>query len=695
MQVKRNSKSRRITLKTVLIFTGILIIAYFPLSSFMFSLKNDSFTGYFPSRFFISESLKNNSFPLWNPYINFGLPQYGDMNSGFWNPLTWIIAILSEYNAYSFTVELLFYVLLSGIGMFQLCRSYKFTKTVAYISGFSYMCSGFMVAHLQHFNWISAAAFLPWCIWAYNLLINKFSMKNSIICSILFYFFLSASHPGMIIGFIYFFLSYVTFFYLHKKKEEPNSFNSKSFFKKNGWMIGLMLVLSFGMITGYTDIIPNMTRGAKIDNLSNIINPFTIQSLISLIFPMATVKAESFYNTDISMRNMYFGLTLFLFFIVALKEKRNSYQSFFLYIGLFFFILSLGGIFKYFTCKFLPFIGYVRLSGEFLIFSLFSFVIFAAFSLNNFIVEKKSYNENLSKTFHYVQLIIYSIIITGFCCAVFFQNSFIFHISDILKTPGTSAKLKSLVDNFSIFDAMMLQGILQTGFWNAIKKNIKEKTYKVLINLVAIEMIIATLLNIPFTGVGQDSTSDVETIIKRAPEGMQAPYYIPIYRIYSTKADRYKKLVGDWSFFSKQIGVDTKSNYPVELNNTKIVFKDSLSLFCYKPFIFNVDDSNETKIKVNSFKGNNIVLTVYSNKPDTLVYQQNIYPHWNCVVNGEFKKPIPYKKVFNAVELKPGKNYVQFSFVPKAVVNALSFSKYAFLLCIIYLGIIFIKRPSL
>ena len=137
-----------------MVFVGIMFVAYLPISSFMFFLKNDAFGGYFPSKFFISEALHSNDFPWWNPYINFGLPQYGDMNSGFYSPFTWIFAAFFTYNAYTFTAELLLYLILAGIGMYQLCRSFKFTKTVSYIAGFSFMCSGYMVGHLQHFNWI-------------------------------------------------------------------------------------------------------------------------------------------------------------------------------------------------------------------------------------------------------------------------------------------------------------------------------------------------------------------------------------------------------------------------------------------------------------------------------------------------------------------------------------------------------------
>ena len=90
MQVYTNSKRQRV--KLILLFVAVLFIAYLPVSTFLFFIKNDAFTGYFPPKFFMSESIKAGYLPLWNPYINYGIQQYGDLRSGFWSPVTGVIA---------------------------------------------------------------------------------------------------------------------------------------------------------------------------------------------------------------------------------------------------------------------------------------------------------------------------------------------------------------------------------------------------------------------------------------------------------------------------------------------------------------------------------------------------------------------------------------------------------------------------
>jgi hypothetical protein len=694
MQVKRKSKSRKISLKTIMVFVGIMFVAYLPISSFMFFLKNDAFGGYFPSKFFISEALHSNDFPWWNPYINFGLPQYGDMNSGFYSPFTWFFAAFFTYNAYTFTAELLLYLILAGIGMYQLCRSFKFTKTVSYIAGFSFMCSGYMVGHLQHFNWISGAAFLPWCLWGYNQLINNFSLKNNIVCALIFYLFLSSAHPGMIIGAIYFFAAYIIFFFLNKKKEEQQSFRAKSFIKKNAWMIGLLLLLSIGMMVGYSDIVPFITRGKKIDNLDAIVNPFNLQSLISLLTPMATMKADDFFKTDISMRNFYFGITLLMFFIFALKQQKNNFQKFFLFAGIFFLLLSLGGITKYIFYNTLPLIGFVRLPGEFMVFVILCFILFAAFSLNKFIIEKSSPEEFHFKVFNWTKLILLAFLAIGIIGIIITQKSIIFNGLGIFSFPGITGKLKFIVDHISIFDALILQGFIQLGFLNSVRTHVKRRTYKELIKVCAVEMIVITLFNVPFTGAGQASVSEVQAALHKSPAGIPNPYDLPVYRNSHDETQNYTKVLGNWSFYNKQIGSEVKADYPIELNTSRIVFKDSISVFSYKPYLFCTNDSLIEKLKVNSFKSSMIDITVYTKDADTLVYQQNIYPYWNCIINGENVKPIAYGGVFNAVKLSPGKNNIKFFFVSKPIETSFTISKYIMLLCLLYLAIMFIRRSS-
>ena len=262
MQVYANSD--RLSLKTILYFLIVLFIAFLPVSSCMFFIKNDAFNGYFPPKFFMSESLHAGYLPLWNPYINFGIPQYGDMSSGYWSPVTWFIAATTGYNAYTFTFEILFYILLGGLGMYRLCSLFISGKHIRICAGVAYMCCGYNIGHLQHFNWLSGAGFLPWCFFYYVALLNSFSVRKTLIAGIFFYLLAASAHPGITISAVYLFLAILIFHFFNRGSYLPLRERLRQTTKTHIVLLIYLLLLSAGMITAYIVILPHFVRGEKL-----------------------------------------------------------------------------------------------------------------------------------------------------------------------------------------------------------------------------------------------------------------------------------------------------------------------------------------------------------------------------------------------------------------------------------------------
>src|SRR5436853_5192493 len=113
------NKLKKISDYPFLIFLLFVVIAYFPVLLPSFHLKNDLVTQNLPTRYFISESLYSNYFPWWNPFIHFGIPQYGDMNNGFWNPIMWLFAKFCGYDIWAITYEEMLYILLGRLAIYK------------------------------------------------------------------------------------------------------------------------------------------------------------------------------------------------------------------------------------------------------------------------------------------------------------------------------------------------------------------------------------------------------------------------------------------------------------------------------------------------------------------------------------------------------------------------------------------------
>ena len=695
MQVYANSN--RVSLKIILFFIGVLFFAFLPVASFLFSLKNDAFTGYFPPKFFMSESIHAGYLPLWNPYINFGIPQYGDMSSGYWSPFTWLIAATVGYNAYTFTLEVLLYIFLGGIGMYTLTGIWQLDKRVRIIAGVAFMCCGYNIGHLQHFNWLSGAAFLPWCFWSYLLLLKKISAKNTLQAVLLFYLLVTSAHPGITIGAFYFFFIVLIFYFF--KNEELLSVKVRV--KKWGYthliLVILFLLLSAGMITGYLDIIPFFVRGEKISLADSLLNPTNLQSWASILLPFSIVKNDTFFNTDISMRNCYFSLSLLLFFILACFSKKNGWQKFLLTAGLLFTLLSAGGIFKTLAYKFIPLIGYVRLNGEFRIFSLLCFIIIAAIELDKFIGTKSSFAGGIKYCYYFIEAVLFASIIIGLYKAISSKHSVAFDFEDIMQQNTIALKLKALVDAISFYDTIWIQGFIQLFLSWGVKWCIRFGNVDLLMKIVVADMIITSLINIPFTGVGKASVAQVQTILNKSPKGIPLPALQPV-KNNDTSTIQQKEMIGDWSMYNKQIGVKKQVAYPIILKNMNSYFLNieriSNNNFLDKPFIFIEDAKNDSSLIIEKFSPNKIVTHFTANSLSQLILQQNYYPHW-YYYNGVQKKEVEKAGInFMSSPTIKGTQTISFSFEPTLVKCAMLLSLITFVIYFLLFLILILKPPS-
>ncbi|MEN9569587.1 MAG: hypothetical protein RL172_818 [Bacteroidota bacterium] len=636
----------------------------------------------------MSESLHAGHLPLWNPYINYGYPLYGDMSSGFWSPITWLIAATVGYNAYSFTLELLLYLMLAAIGMYQLTKQLKLGRQVCLIAALAYLCCGYMVGHLQHFNWISGAALLPWCLYSYHRLLHQNYWYNYLIAAICFYLLAASAHPGITISCGYFFIAYSLFCQLQQQQKKWPQFAIKHL----GLAI-LLLILAAGMIAGYADILPHFVRGQKLSLQSALLMPTTTQSWISLLLPFTTVKQDAFFATDISMRNCYLGICMLLFLGMNFFTKKTPLQYFLLFTGIAFALLATGGIFKTVAYKLLPMMGYIRLNGEFRIIAIFCFIIYSAIGLNQYFIGNKPSNGLIKKTALVVQFLLVAAIFCGLYGSFILKDSFLFNLQPSLKAGGLATTLKTLINSISWYDCFWMQGCIQLVLVRATCHALLTHHYKRLITTVVIDLALATLLNIPFTGVGSTSVATVQAVLNQSPKGIPAPGLQPILKN-DTGSVITNNMIGHWTMYNKQIGSTTEVLYPIVLTNTRQYFdeqaKPSSHHYFNQPYLF-IQDSN-SHVEPIYFSPQKIEVQVQAGNNTAVVLQQNYYPHW-WYVDGQQKRPMQlYGTSFMSAAATPASKKISIIFEPVLVTKMMLLSLAAFIGCIIGLMAVYVKR---
>jgi hypothetical protein len=649
-----------------------LLVAYFPVLLPQFYIKNDLLTQNLPTRFVFAESLYSGFEPFWNPYINFGIPQYGDMNNGFWNPLQWLIGSTIGYSIYSITFEELFYILIGGWGIYKLSREF-FTKETAIITGLVYMCSGYVLGHLQYLCWITGVGFFPYVLLYYIRALKKPEVRNFILGGFAVFIFLASTHPGLVIGALYFLVFLILVIFINR-----NDF-CKQYYTDRFWLIsGIFLLISclFSVVVIFSniDVLPYISRGVKVSMQETLMHPTTLPSYISLLFPLP-VHRSGIFHTDIGMRNIYAGLLHFTGFILAFRFlKRKQLLSFLLPL-LFFLLLAGGGYFKIFAWKYLPLLGYVRLNGEFTYFVLLLYLMMGATGFDHYF-KNRDPGIYLKKIF--TVLFWFSLLI-GLITLVFllvdwnsnsvFQVKFSGSIKDILK---------HLVDTIDFKLLVLVQVIINALTIYLAKRSIAHKRALLLVFIV--NMACITWLTLPFTGLGKTSKKEIQAVINEFPKGITKQ------ELTSIRDTRYIQPKDELQFmlissYSKKIGNTRPDQYPVQLRTQEALLNDSATysfikeqayLFLSGDTIGNTETSfDPDHIQVEKAGPGHITCQIHNEKYKWLTLLQNDYPYWTVKVDGIKTEHYTGFRSFISIPVEAGTHRVEFIFDAARIKNYL------------------------
>jgi hypothetical protein len=624
----------------------VVLIAYFPVSSFLLSVKNDFFTAYFPLKHFFSSSLQSGVLPLWNPFLNYGFPIYGDISEAWWNPGTWLIAATSGYNVWTFTAELIIYLLIAVWSMFKLSSRWIENTSFRQIAAISYACCGFFVGHLQHFNWISAAAVIPICIYAVLKYNDEGRLKYLAASVFSLTWFVSTAHPGLIIGAIFFLLPLIFL----EGRSKP------AVFKRSLHIVLMTLACSAGTIYGYAEVLPYTNRSSEVSALIINEGSTVAYSWISFLFSLPVVKG-SWFGNDVSLRNCFFGLALLAGLMLTLKKKTDTKARYFLITGFVFLLLASDLILPLY--RKIPLLNFIRLNGELRLFSLLSFILSGSIALD------RTWNNQDSSFLRILKLIriLMASIFVAALVGIFFSND---------PLPGLygnnyTEKIKSLLDSLNFFHVLMIHALLQFLICSMLIKATKQASEKNLLRIVMAEMIIATLLNLPFTGVGQRTVHNLDQLFTTAPKGIPAPVIQPEKDVVAGYP-KTKAVTGDWALMSKQIAQDSIISYPLIFTET-LAFLDSpqrMTLKSKAPF-FLLSGYMDPGIAPLAYSYSKMEFSITIPGPDTLVVKQNFHNGWKAKVNAEPVTIGRSAQGFLAIPLIKGKNELAISFDNKPI----------------------------
>jgi hypothetical protein len=127
----------------------------------------DAFVYFYPQRVFLARSLLAGRIPLWDPDLFLGAPFLANPQTAVLYPPSWLFLLGPVQTVY--TVQLVLHAFLAAFFTYLLARrAFGTVPLAAAIGGLAYAFGGFAVGQVGHLNQISAAAWLPAVLLAYN-----------------------------------------------------------------------------------------------------------------------------------------------------------------------------------------------------------------------------------------------------------------------------------------------------------------------------------------------------------------------------------------------------------------------------------------------------------------------------------------------------------------------------------------------
>ena len=664
-----------------LLLIGLVLLAWWPISSFLFVSKWDNIDCYLPYRYFVSWSEIHGHLPLWNPYQHMGYPAYSDMQNGMYNPFVQLLMWCGGYTPTSLTIELLSYAVLAALGAYQLSGLFFSLRISRFMTGISYGLSGFMLGTSQIMIFLAGAAFLPFILFHFWLLLKTGNWKNLLLTVFFIALEVTTASPAYTIILVYLLLGITlifVWFNLKNKVELP----LRRWGLQLPLFIGMLVLLLLPYIISVIDFLPYFGRSNPLDYGPYLLqNPFNIRSWFSFIFPYPTLAdSKWFQTTSLTMRSAYLGWLPFLFCIFSLRFiKEKKVALLWLGVVIFTLISAGGGTPLYQLIYEIPGFGLFRHPSLFRAYFILWMALLAGIGLERWM---QGQNQNLLN-----KLLILLLGITIFILVWSSIHPYTNDLRELFSWHAPTSDWKEhYMKSYFLLNAIVLLPMCIAAclvIW-------KRKSVKWLLVLVVLDLLFYSQVTLPATVHFPYKRMDYEAYFKALPE---YPHQYSATVPYKELGENYEpKMMGIWrntATYHKSLtfnghnqtqfirfnlveqngGLELAKENPLfyEISGRIDLKKDTIKrancLWKFDEVISINRDTLHIKEPHIGFNTFSIKVENESQKSDLLVLNQNFHAGWSAELNGKLIKIHQANEAFMAVEIPAGqKGKVIFKF---------------------------------
>lgn len=703
--------SRRSLWNDLALIFLIAFIGYAQVILMQYALKFDIIDQYLPWRRFAAECYHNGIIPFWNPYQHFGYAFTADPQSSAWYPFVWLCSLFGGYNVYANQLEFFMHVFIGGAGIYFLTKYFTHCRKSSLTAGAVYMLSGFFIGNAQHLTYIISGAWFPWVIYFFLKMSNRLRWNDALLFSLTLFLMTAGGYPAftIITGYILIFLFLYKLISVFKnRKSDLWKYVRINFFS----FIVLCLLSSFVIISLWQNV-NLIAKSSALPLKVAQFNPFSPQSLISLFWPLVTTTDYSFFNTDMSMANLHFGLIMFAALLFSFSQRKTGRDWMLFSAGIFFLLASFGEYtpVRKWLYDFVPMMDLFRFPSIFRLFALVCFLLMAAQFL------KKVFGDEVhsQKFLRWVFMLMISVSVFGLILSAMKGGT--------IRWKAWSANgFYDFIQQQGFYDAMMFQSLalMMVSLLMGIFIFRKKKPAHILLAFVFLEMMLAAHINAPKTVYSEFRISYIDETLAELPKGFPVPENLPS-KSFSDSTGFKTPFWRNLSLLRKQPGFDGYNSFRMlyydsladnhalmnEVIKKSVAFNAS-SVSFYSGSISSTDeinhlyfhDSLKSKIPAFQFDGSasirfthfspdRIVLETRSSFPQLVTLMQHFHPYWKVEVDNH---SVPYfisNYLMMTVPVSEGKHDVTFEIKNPAGVVAFWIS----LMSLIISGVIvFIKR---
>lgn len=645
------SKNRRKEFFKTTLAVLVILLFYWPVSFGVYSMKWDILNWFFPMRQLVGDLLQAQLLPLWNPYINLGYPLGIDPQSGSLYPLVWLIGYFCGYSVYTIGLEFVLHTIIGFWGFKKLGTRLGWSLNTALVVGLLYAGCGFMVGNSQHLTYIISAGWIPWVLSYYYQLWKEPNVRAAAGLSLTMMLLLTGGYPAFFLTIGYTLLAIFLWMTVKNGLQKKYDF-CKRIFVLHGLAVLLFLLQSLCFIRFFLESMPliNRTEGLPLAQVQLV--PFSPRGLLSLLFPFMISPDVDFWQTDLAMVNVYFGLGAFILVVTQLVFRPTKKVLALFGVALIFMGISFGDYFflRSWLYHSLPLMDMFRYPALFRLFFIVLFLVLTGMGLERLRKEKDlKFSGQIQRV--------------AIAATIIFVFLFIFTLSrENLQWPEafSATAFHQFAMESSVAARLLLQLPVQLVCLFLFIFLLKVKQLKLIYLLFVLDIFTAVQFNSFTTIICEAPTQELQDKLAILPDVFlsDTPSVLATGHLGDS---RYYPVFNNHSMLRRYIARDGYNNLQLSAYRKFHPTEKFKQYLDHPPFY----SFPESPVELLHFTPNKLVVRSSGTEARQLIFLQINYPGWKVTVDGQSADLATLDAPLLAVDLGAGTHEVAFEFAPK------------------------------